>query len=75
MTTFTVQQVEAAINYHLAQEPSKDFKLVSKPARALANIYGLMCWTGDKKVDAAKLTTDQLQALTDIPASVKAEKE
>ena len=72
MSTFTIKQVQAAISYHLTQEPSKDYKLVSKPARALAEVFGLMIWEKRATIDQHDLTVPQFQALTDVPARVRA---
>lgn len=73
MTTFTIMQVEAAIRYYLAKEPSKNFHIVSRPARQLAEVYGLMIYNKQMAVDSSTITADQFQVLNDVPASVKAE--
>lgn len=63
MTTFTIAQIEQAINYWRAAEPGGELALNAQ-ARALAGIYGLMIYDGRAHVALADLTVGQVEALT-----------
>ncbi|MBN6207028.1 DUF3717 domain-containing protein [Ralstonia pickettii] len=66
MTTYTIAQIEHAINYWRAAEPGGEFAL-NAHARALAGIYGLMIYRGDAQIAVADLSTAQLEALAAAP--------
>lgn len=63
MTTFTIAQIEQAINYWRAAEPGGEFALNAQ-ARVLAGVYGLMIYDGRAHIALADLTADQVEALT-----------
>ena len=63
MTTFTIAQIEQAINYWRAAQPGAEFALNAQ-ARALAGVYGLMIYDGRAHVALADLAADQVEALT-----------
>ncbi|MFV8638497.1 DUF3717 domain-containing protein [Ralstonia pseudosolanacearum] len=63
MTTFTIAQIEQAINYWRAAEPGGEFAL-NVQARALADVYGLMIYGGRAHVALTDLSAGQVEALT-----------
>ncbi len=63
--TYSIIEIESAINYWRASEPSLDSVSLCKPARALAEVYGRMIFNHVKEVDGSSLNDVQCRALTE----------
>lgn len=63
--TYSIMEIESAINYWRATEPSLDSVGLCKPARALADVYGRMIFDHAKEVDRSSLTDVQRNALAE----------
>ena len=65
-TTYTLAELESAINYWRARSPSTGDELALCPqASALAEPYALMIFEGRREIAAAQLAPEARQALTD----------
>lgn len=63
MTTYTVEQIERAINIWREREgDAREFAL-GQQVRVLAAPYAFMCYTGRSSIDASELSVDELDAL------------
>ncbi|MFX1767991.1 DUF3717 domain-containing protein [Paraburkholderia sp. A1RI-2L] len=61
--TYTIEQLETAINIWRARTASDSDALLCKPARLLAEPYALAIIEHRDTIDAAMLTAEQLDAL------------
>jgi hypothetical protein len=64
MPTFTITEIEQAINVWRNSQPSGEDAVLCPQARRLADIYGEMIYTRATVVDVASLTAEQVQAVT-----------
>lgn len=79
MSTFTIRDLEIAINYYRNLEPAVEadgltpsFKLSGR-VRKLATPYALMIFYKRAEMALAELTAEQAEALTKVPARYKAD--
>ena len=64
MPTFTIANIEQAINVWRNRQASGEDAALCPKARRLADIYGEMIYTRATVVDVASLTTEQVQAVS-----------
>lgn len=64
MTTYTIEQVETAINYSRQCHASGEDAALCANARVLADIYGLMIYSHALSVFAETFTVEQTHAMT-----------
>lgn len=65
MTGIHITDIEAAINYWRAREPSPDGIVLPASTRALAEVYALMVYYRESEVDAATMPPKANQAWMD----------
>lgn len=63
--TYSIVEIESAINYWRASEPSLDSVSLCKPAKALADIYGRMIFDHAQEIDRSSLTDTQDKAMAE----------
>jgi hypothetical protein len=64
MSTFTIIDVERAINYWRELKPAGHDAALCREARVLADAYGQMIYSRADAIDASSLNSEQIQALT-----------
>ena len=62
MATIHISDIEAAINYWRARQPSPDGVVLSAPLRALAEVYARLVYTRQQQVAATSLSAAAQQA-------------
>ncbi|KQR76969.1 hypothetical protein ASG35_11840 [Burkholderia sp. Leaf177] len=63
MTVYTIEQVEAAINYWRVHDATGEDAALCASARVLADVYGLMIYHHASSVSAGTFTAEQLRAV------------
>ncbi len=62
MSSIHITDIEAAINYWRAREPSPDGVVLPAPTRALAEVYALLVYRRETEADAASMPPQALAA-------------
>ncbi len=69
--TYSIVEIESAINYWRASEPSADSVSLCKPAKALADVYGRMIFDHAIEIDGSRLTDAQGRAVDEALARLR----
>ncbi|MDR6495984.1 hypothetical protein J2797_005909 [Paraburkholderia terricola] len=64
MPTFTITEIEQAINVWRNRQASSENAALCPKARCLADIYGEMIYTHATVIDVSSLTAGQVEAVT-----------
>ena len=64
MPTFTIANIEQAINVWRNRQASGEDAALCRKARRLADIYGEMIYTRAISIDVSSLTAEQVEAIT-----------
>jgi hypothetical protein len=64
MHTYTINQIETAINYWRERQAAGDDAALCRRARVLADIYGLMIYQHAETVDARSFTAEQNESMS-----------
>jgi hypothetical protein len=64
MPTFTISQIEEAINFWRGRQAAGEDAALCPKARSLADIYGKMIYQRADTVEVAALTPEQVDAIT-----------
>lgn len=70
--TITIQEIEAAINFYLKRSPAVG-AILSREARILADLYGLMIYKRETTLDLRSITPEQKALLDQAEVSAPPE--
>lgn len=65
MTTISIANLEAALNYYTGRYPSEDKVSICKPARILADCYGVMVYKRQMEIPVSELSQAQREVYED----------